>query len=65
MPFDSIAPSKIHRLAIMRMVFIEAALDHTAEFRKLTASFATHTTRSRIAKRNSVTTIRKKMSPMR
>jgi len=45
-PLENVAPTKTPRLATIITVLKEAALAPTAEFKKLTASFATPTIRS-------------------
>ena len=50
-PLEKSVPTRIPILATMRIVFHEATLEPIAEFRKLTASLATPTIRSRIANR--------------
>ena len=50
-PLEKIAPTATPILATIMMVLNEIALDPIAEFKKLTASLLTPTTRSAIAKK--------------
>ena len=54
-PLEVSAHRRIQILAMMRIVFFGATFDQIAEFRKLTASFATQTIRSKIAKTKRMT----------
>jgi hypothetical protein len=49
-PLEKVAPTRTPRLATIITVLNEAALDPTAELRKFTASLATPTIRSDIAR---------------
>lgn len=50
MPLEKMAPTKMPKLAMMRMFRNEMALDPIAEFKKLTASLLTPTIRSMMAR---------------
>jgi hypothetical protein len=53
-PLEKTAPMNIPKLAVIIMVLKEKALEPSAEFKKLTASLLTPTTRSIIAKINKI-----------
>jgi len=54
-PLEVSAHRRIQILAMIRIVFLEETFDQIAEFRKLTASFATQTIKSKIAKTKRMT----------
>ncbi len=56
-PLDDKAPTKIPTAATVKIVFFLATLDPNAEFKKLTASLLTPTTRSETANKTSAMTI--------
>ena len=58
-PLEKMAPKAIPRLATIMMVLKEMALEPRAEFKKLTASLLTPTTRSAAARPTSAMIINK------
>ena len=56
-PLENMAPTATPILATIMIVRIEIALEPIAEFRKLTASLLTPTTKSVIAKANNATSM--------
>jgi len=56
MPLEKVAPTTIPRAAIIIITRSGATFEPIAEFRKLTASLLTPTTRSEIASANRTTT---------
>src|SRR5690606_29477305 len=61
-PLEKTAPIAIPRLATIKMVLKESALEPTAEFKKFTASLLTPTTKSAIAKNKRAMIIKKYIS---
>ena len=64
-PLELRAPSRIHKLAMVRITFFDATFDQMAEFKKLTASFATPTIKSRTANTKRMTIIHSNKEPIR
>ncbi len=56
MPIENVAPIRIPMLATVKISHFEAAFDPIAEFRKLTASLLTPTTKSEMARANKTIT---------